>query len=174
MKRYISMFLIIIICFLLQTTLFQKIQLANVVPNLLIILIAASGFMYGRRLGMYTGIICGILSDFLYSDVIGMCILIYVLIGYLNGAAHKLYFKDDLSIPVSAIAVSDLIFSVLYYIFNFLLRGRLNILSYLKDIMLPELVYTVIVGVIIYKILYNLEEKMYPPVEVPLENKKPL
>lgn len=170
MKRYISMFLIIILCFLLQTTLFQNLKIANVAPNLLIILISSYGFMYGRKFGMISGIMCGILSDFIYNDIIGIYILIYVLAGYINGSAHKLYFKDDMSIPVFAVAVSDFFVNILFYTFNFLLRGRLNILVYMKNIILPELVYTVIIGVIIYKILNKLEDKMYPPVEVPLDS----
>ena len=128
MKRYISMFLIIILCFLLQTTLFQNLKIANVSPNLLIILISSYGFMYGRKFGMISGILCGIMSDFIYNDIIGIYILIYVLAGYINGSAHKLYFKDDMSIPVFAIALSDLFVNTLFYTFSFLLRGRLDIL----------------------------------------------
>ena len=126
--------------------------------------------MYGRKFGMISGILCGIMSDFIYNDIIGIYILIYVLAGYINGSAHKLYFKDDMSIPVFAIALSDLFVNTLFYTFSFLLRGRLDILVYMKNIILPELVYTVIIGVIIYKILNKLEDKMYPPVEVPLDS----
>lgn len=171
MKRYISMFLIIIICFLLQTTVMQNLKLANITPNLLIILVSASGFMYGRGFGIFSGLICGILCDLLYSNIIGIYILIYVLTGYANGILHKIYYKDDMLVPVFAIAASSLVSNLLFYTFNFLLRGRLNIFIYIKNIILPELVYTVVVGVIIYRILHKLEEKMYPPIEVPLESK---
>lgn len=171
MKRYISMFITIIVCFLLQTTLFQNLKLANVAPDFLVILVSASGFMYGRGFGMFSGLICGILCDLLYSNLIGIYILIYVLTGYINGLLHKIYYKDDMLVPVFAIAASSLFSNMLFYIFNFLLRGRLNILVYMTNIILPELVYTAVSGVIIYKILYRLEEKMYPPVEVPLESK---
>lgn len=170
MKRYISMFLLIILCFLLQTTLFQKLKLANVSPNLLIVMVSCAGVMYGRGLGMYSGILSGVLCDFLYSDIIGVYILIYVVAGYISGLVHKLYYKDDMAVPVFIIAASDLLANLLFYIICFLLRGRLDILVYMKDIILPELVYTVIVGILIYRILYWLEEKMYPPVEVPLES----
>lgn len=171
MKRYISMFLIIIVCFLLQTTVLQKLELANVTPDLLIILVSASGFMYGRSLGMFSGVICGILCDLLYSDIIGIYILIYSASGYLNGIVHKIYFKDDMLIPVIAISISDFFKNIVFYVFRFLLRGRLGILVYMENIILPELVYTIIAGIIIYKLLHRLEEIMYPPVEVPLENK---
>ena len=171
MKRYISMFLIIIICFLLQTTLLQNLKLANVTPDLLVVIVSASGFMYGRGLGIFSGLLCGILCDLLYSNIIGIYILIYVLIGYTNGILNKIYYKDDMLVPVFSIAASSLASNLLFYTFNFLLRGSLDVLIYMTNIILPELVYTVVIGVIIYKILHKLEEKMYPPVEVPLESK---
>lgn len=169
MKRYISMFILIVVCFLLQTTLFQSLQIANVIPNLLLVLVAASGFMYGRMMGMCSGILCGLLMDCLYSNVIGLGILMFVIIGYINGMANKLYFKDDMSIPLSAIVISDFIYGIMYYMFNYMLRGRLDFVSYFKGVILPEAVYTVIVGVLLYKFLHWLEDKMYPPVEIPLE-----
>lgn len=169
MKRYISMFLLIIICFLLQTTLFQKIKLANVSPDLLVVLVSAAGVMYGRGLGMYSGVLSGILCDFIYSDIIGLYILIYAVTGYVSGAANKLYYKDDMAIPVLVIAASDLLTNFMFYIICFLLRGRLDIFVYMRNIILPELVYTIIAGILLYKMLHWLEDKMYPPVEVPLE-----
>lgn len=168
MKRYISVFLMIIVCFVLQTTIFRHLKLSNIMPNLLVILAAASGFMYGRKLGIFAGFCCGAWVDLIYGDVIGISIVIFVIIGYVNGMANKLYFKDDLSVPLCAIALSDLLYGVLYYICNFLLRGRLDVLSYLLQVMIPEMIYTVLVGVILYKFMRWLEEKMYPVQEVQL------
>lgn len=170
MKRYISMFLLIIICFLLQTTLFQSIKIANVAPDLLVVLVSSAGVMYGRGLGMFSGVLSGILCDFIYSDLIGLYILIYVITGYISGAAHKLYYKDDMVVPVFVIAASDLLTNFMFYIICFLLRGRLDIFVYIRNIILPELVYTLIAGILLYKLLFWLEDKMYPPVEVPLES----
>ena len=96
MKRYISMFLLIIISFLLQTTLFQKIKLANVSPDLLVVLVSAAGVMYGKGLGMYSGVLSGILCDFIYSDIIGLYILIYVITGYVPGEGTYNYTLQDM------------------------------------------------------------------------------
>lgn len=169
MKRYISMFIMIIICFLLQTTLFPNLQLIHIMPNLLVVLTAASGFMYGRKFGMFTGFFCGIFTDCMYGDVIGICIFIYVIIGYFNGMTNKLYFKEDMAIPVLTIALSDLAYGLLYFVCFFLLRGRFTIISYFVNIIVPEMIYTVVLGIVIYKFLQWLEEKLYPPEEVPLE-----
>lgn len=173
MKRYLSMFVMIIVCFLLQTTIFPHLQLLHTMPNLLVVLSATSGFMYGRKFGMFTGFFCGLLSDCIYGNVIGISIIIFVAIGYINGMANKLYFKDDLSIPITAIALSDLMYGILYFVCFFLLRGRFTVFQYFAGVMVPEAVYTVVLGIVIYKLIYWLEEKLYPPEEVPLkqENK---
>lgn len=168
MKRYISVFLLSIVCFVLQTTVFQRLQFANVNPNFLIIITAASGFMYGRKLGMFSGVLGGLLMDTMYSGVIGINILLYAFIGYLNGMANKLYFKEDLYIPMLAIALSDFLYGLLFYICWFLLRGRLDLSYYLVHIIVPEIIYTTITGIILYMFMRHLEEWMNPEEEVSL------
>ena len=96
-KRYLSIFFMIVFCFLMQTTVLSHFKLTNIIPNLLVIMTSASGFMFGRRYGMFAGVICGGLMDLIYGDVVGVCIFIFVLIGFFNGLANKYYFKDDLS-----------------------------------------------------------------------------
>ncbi|MDD7403070.1 MAG: rod shape-determining protein MreD [Butyribacter sp.] len=169
MKRYISMFFIIIVGFLMQTSIFPNFQLINIMPNILVILTAASGFMFGRKVGIFSGFLCGALMDLMYGSVVGVGIFIYVLIGYVNGIANKLYFKDDLSIPLFAIAISDFGYGIMYYICYFLLRGRTDIFSYLIDIIIPEMIYTTLLGVLVYKFIHWLDDKMYPEEEVPLK-----
>lgn len=168
MKRCISLTILVIVCFVLQTSVFSHIRLSHIMPNLLVVLVSASGFMYGRKYGMFVGFICGGFVDLIYGEIIGVGIFIYVVIGYTNGLANKLYFKDDLSIPLFAVAVSDLLYGMLYYICHYLLRSRFDILFYIIHIMIPEMIYTVAVGIVIYKILQWLEDKLYPQQEVPL------
>lgn len=156
MKRFGIMLVIIILCFLLQSTFFKALALAEVVPNLLLIITVAVGYMRGRKEGMIIGLICGLLIDFVYGDVIGVCALIYMVIGYLNGIFNMLFYRDVLTIPILLIGVSDLIYNFLYYVFEFLLRSRLNLFFYIRRIMIPELVYTVLVSVLLYKLLHNL------------------
>lgn len=167
MKRYISMFLITILCFILQTTVLPGIELTHVMPNLLVIVTAIAGFMHGRKFGMVLGILSGILVDLMYSPVVGINIAIYVIIGYVNGMANKLYFKEDLSIPLIAIAISDLMYGFLYYICNFMMRGRLDLVSYFGNVMISEMIYTTLFGVVLYKFVQWLDEKLYPEKDVP-------
>ena len=94
MRRYIYLLLLNIVCFVLQTTVFRHLPLGGVVPNILIMITAASGLMYGRKLGMFSGFVGGLMIDAMFNSVIGLTILIYSFIGYVNGMLNKLYFKE--------------------------------------------------------------------------------
>lgn len=55
MKSKIVLFFTIIVCFLLQSTLLQKIAIGSITPNLLLILCVSMGLMRGRKSGLWTG-----------------------------------------------------------------------------------------------------------------------
>ena len=48
----------IIICFILQNTVFQALALASISPNLLVILTSSMGLMRGKKEGMLVGFFC--------------------------------------------------------------------------------------------------------------------
>ena len=76
--------------------------------------------------------------------------------GYLVGMCNEIYYRDELSVPIILIAISDFMFNFAYYVFNFLLRGRLDVLYYIRRTILPEVVYTVLVSVVLYQLLHSL------------------
>ncbi|MFA9463628.1 MAG: rod shape-determining protein MreD [Velocimicrobium sp.] len=156
MKRFVSTVFVILICFVLQTTIARSLALADVVPNLLLIVTVAYGYMGGEKEGIWVGLLCGLLMDLFFGSVIGLYALILMLIGFLNGLLNKLYYTDDLIIPLIIISISDLLYNFFYYIVEFLLRGRLDFFFYLRRIILPEVVYTVLVSVLLYRGLHTL------------------
>ena len=173
MKQGIATVLLVIVCYILQTTVFQYLQIAHVMPNLLLIITVANGYMHGRTYGMFTGFFCGIFIDMALSDVIGVCALIYMCIGFLAGYSNRIYYGDDFTVPMVLIGVGDLCYNFFYYVCMFLLRGRLNLSYYFGRIMLPELVYTVVVGILLYKFMHWLDSVLIPDAEeAGLENAK--
>lgn len=168
MKNYISMFIMIIVGFILQTTIFRELQIANVSPNILVILTAISGTMYGQYNGLFSGTICGLFVDLMYSSIIGVNIFIYAVIGFIAGMTNKIYIEDDFIFPITTIAVGDLIYGVLFYILKFLLRGRLYFWEYIKNTILPEMIYTIIIGIFVFKFAHWLDKKINPPIQVKL------
>lgn len=155
MKRLIGAFAIII-CFLLQSTLFQYIAFAGIVPNLMIMITSIFGFMEGRTDGMLVGFACGLLMDIFYGSVLGVNALIYLLIGYASGVANRGFYPDDIKFPILFIALSDTACLILTYITGFLFRARFNVGYYFIHLMLPELIYTIAVSIVFYIPLRNL------------------
>lgn len=168
MKNYISMFIMIIVGFVLQTTIFRSLQIADVSPNILVILAAIAGTMYGQYNGLFTGVVCGLFIDLMYSSVVGVNIFIYAVIGFIIGITNKVYIEDDIILPIMTITAGDLIYGALFYILKFLLRGRLELLEYIKNTILPELIYTVIIGVFVFKFARLIDKKLNPPKQVNL------
>jgi len=159
-KRLIVYFIEIIICFVIQSSMFHYIGLANVVPNMLLILVVSTSYMRGKMSGLLLGFFSGILVDIIFGRVIGLYALIYMLIGYLIGFSHKIYDKDDFTIPIVLVAISDIIYGFFYYVFEFLLRGRLNFLYYFRRIIFPEMIYTIAVSIFLYKLLHMINNRL--------------
>ena len=114
MKNYISMFIMIIVGFVLQTTIFRSLQIADVSPNILVILTAIAGTMYGQYNGLFTGVVCGLFIDLMYSSVVGVNIFIYAVIGFIIGITNKVYIEDDIILPIMTIRRFDIRSTVLY------------------------------------------------------------
>lgn len=160
MKRLLVYIVEILICFLIQSAMYDYISLADIMPNLLLILVASNAYMRGRMSGLVLGLCSGLLVDLTSgSYVIGVYALIYMLIGFCIGYTHRFYSNDDYTLPIIIIAVSDLLYGFLVYIFEFLLRGRLNFLYYLRRLILPEIIYTVAVSIFLYKLLHMIHNR---------------
>lgn len=151
---------LILLCFIMQTTLMQTFSIASVSPNLPVILTVSFALMRGRREGIFTGVLSGILMDLFYGPVLGFHALILAYVGYLNGCCYRIFYDDDIKMPVLLTSVSNLAYSLLVYAFQFLLRGRISLLFYLRRIIIPEVIYTALVTLAVYRLLLALNHKL--------------
>lgn len=160
MKRCITIGIIIVICFLLQCTVFHYIELAGVVPNLLLIVTMSFGLMRGRREGLLVGFFSGLLIDIFFGSILGPYAFIYMTLGYGNGFFHRIYYVEDVLLPMIMISLNDFIYNIIIYVVFFLMRNRLDFLGYLKDVMLPEMIYTILITLFFYKILVRINLRL--------------
>ncbi len=161
-KRVLSIlfFFIMFFCFLLQSTMFKQFSFGGISPNLLIITTTSIGFMRGEKQGLMAGFFCGLFIDIFFGEVIGLYALIYMYIGFLNGKFSRIFYPEDLKLPLALITLSDLSYGMICYIVLFLLRGRLNFPYFFLHIILPETVYTIVMSIILYPILLYLYKKL--------------
>lgn len=158
MQRKIVIAITIIVVFLLQSTVFQTFSFASISPNLLIVVTAAFGFMRGKKEGLFVGFFCGLIMDIFFGSILGFYALIYMYLGFINGIFKKIFYPEDIKLPVFLIASSNLAVSLLTYFVQFMFRGRFELGYYILHIIIPELVYTLILGVIIYFILLKINQ----------------
>ena len=160
MKRTLIYIVVILAAFLLQSTIFEFIALADIVPNMLIILTASIGLIRGRSEGCVVGFFCGLLMDISSGDYLGAYALCYMIIGFVLGYFNQIYYEEDITLPLILIGSADLLYGIFMYLVSFLVRGRFNLLFYLKRIILPELVYTVIVSIVVYRVILFICKKL--------------
>ncbi len=153
MRKILTLAITAIICFLLQTTVFQALKLAGISPNIILILVVSFGLMRGRTEGMLLGFFCGLLLDILYGGYLGIFAMVYLLIGYINGCFNHMFYADDVILPLGLIIANDLLLNLCIYILYFLLRNRLDFLFYLRYTILPEMIYTIVITLVLYKVL---------------------
>ncbi len=153
MRRVIMDTIFIVILFLLQSTVFKWLSLANISPNLMIVITASCGFMKGKTEGLLVGFFSGLLIDIFYGDIIGFYALIYMVTGYVNGFFNTIFYDEDVKFPMILIAASELAFGLIVYVFRFLLRNRLDFVYYLIHIILPELLYTIVITIVLYRVI---------------------
>lgn len=160
MARKIVLFIIISICFVLQTTVFQTLSFANIAPNLMIIVVSSFGLMRGRKEGMYVGFVSGLLIDIFCGFYLGIYALLYMYVGYINGFFRKRFYPEDIQQPLILVSASDILSNLVIYIVLFLTRNRYDFGYYLLNVIIPEWVYTMVITVFLYFILLKINQKL--------------
>ena len=156
LKKILIIALVIYVCFLLQTSIFSRYRLAGVTPNILICVVATYGFMKGRRQGILIGFFTGLLLDIFSGTLFGFYALVYMYIGLLNGLFKKQFFGDDLKLPMVLIGTSDLVYGLFSYLALYAINAQYDFTFYLMNIILPEVVYTLLVSIFVYYIILHI------------------
>lgn len=100
-RRKIVLFLLLLVCFIVQGTFLKVIAIGSISPNLILIFVVSFGFMRGKRTGIWTGFVCGLCCDLLGDGILGYYALIYLLIGFGAGCCCKLFYDDELRVPAA-------------------------------------------------------------------------
>ena len=160
MKRKGVILILIWICFILQSTVFKLQTISNVSPNLLLMMTVSIAFMQGKKEGILAGFVSGLFYDLFFGRILGIYSLLYMLIGYAVGHFAKIYFDEDVTIPVILVSAADLILNFIIYVFGFLLRGKLAFPTYFLSIILPEMIYTAVMTFIFYRLIYKINHAL--------------
>ncbi len=160
MLRKLIVALFIIICFVLQCSVFDSLAFAGIIPNLMIILTSSFGFMRGEKEGLVIGFFSGLLNDIFFGGFLGFYALLLMYIGYINGKFSRIFYPEDIKLPLALIVISDLSYGIICYILTFMLRSRFQFTYYFMHIILPEALYTIVVTLILYPVILRVNERL--------------
>lgn len=140
----------------MQTTVFRYVDFGGIVPNLLIILTAAFGFMRGDKSGALVGFFCGFLVDVFFGTYLGFYALIYMYLGFIIGKFNKIFYPENILLPLMLIVSSDFLFGFICYVLLFMFRNKYDLGYYMMNVIIPEVVYTTLVAIFLYPLLVRM------------------
>lgn len=149
--QILIIFIIIIVNFILQSTIIQNLNILGVVPNTTLIIVASISLLKGKRTGSIVGLGAGLLQDIMFSPTIGPNAFVYFFIGYFLGLSEQKIYKDSLFIPFVFTILSTLAYHGVYYILMYFLGVNIRFRFFLRDTVLLETLYNSILALPIYK-----------------------
>ena len=82
------------------------------------------------------------------------------MIGFGNGFFKRVFYDEDVKLPIALISVSEFLYSIAVYVFLFMLKSDFKFGYYLGHIIMPELVYTILVTLVLYQILLHINQSL--------------
>lgn len=160
MRRRLVNVILILLAFVIQTSLFPLVPYLVVSPNLLLIVIFSIAFVYGEIDGVVFGVLAGLLMDMFYSGPFGYFTIIYGWIGFINGFFSSYYYDDYIFLPMIMCTVNEVIYNMLLFIMRYIQRGKTDFFYYLRTLILPELILTVLFALLLYRGIIALNRKL--------------
>lgn len=162
-RIYIILFIIFLIIYILQANFFTWFNLANIKPNIFVILVLFIGLFAGRKTALTFGIIFGIFIDLFIGKNVGVTSVMLGIVGMLGGYFDKSFSKDSRITLMLMVVVSTFIYELgTYVINNFIMSANIEIIHFIKIIII-EMLFNAIIMIILYPLFqrlgYRIEEE---------------
>ena len=160
MRKNLIMVLLILGTFLVQSTLRAVIPAQYTIPDLLLILTCSMGLMRGKESGMLTGFFCGLLYDLFYGSVFGFTALCFLYIGFANGTLYKVFFDEDIRVPMATVGLSELAYKLALFVVEYFLYKRYRFGAYMKGMILPAVIASVLFSIFLYTLFRLINKRI--------------
>ena len=147
--KWIKTFLLLLVCFILQTTVVDWLQIFGIGPDLMIILIVSISIKYGPAAGCFWGFFAGFSQD-IYAPVewLGANTISMTVLGFVVGQLEERFLPLNLPAKVAGLAIGFVVCDMLYFMLTGLEKDVVTNLFFSKTI--PECIYTVVVGAVVF------------------------
>ena len=158
--RFFSLSIIIFFNFIISSTWLQYTAIFGIIPNLTLVIVVCYALLRDDTEAAIVGFLAGLLQDILFGQIIGISALLMMFTGFLAAKPFKEYYQENYIIPLVVVSIASLAYETAFYIINFLLLGRVNFIRYFGQIILPTAAYNILASIIIYRLIYALNQKL--------------
>ena len=151
---------IIIVNLILQSTIFQAIEIFGIKPNTAILIIVSYAILREDFEGSIVGFFVGLLTDLMFGYYIGLHALLGMLTGYLCGKPFRHFYKENYLMPIILTAASVTLYEFIFYVVNFMLKGRTEFDYYLAKVIIPEILYSTALSAFVYRLMLAVNTKL--------------
>ena len=150
MRRVLVIAGILLFSIVLQSTIFARINLFGVIPDLILVVTVCFGLLYGSLSGLYVGLAGGFLLDLAGGGILGINVLTKALLGYGAGYVGKTVFKDNIFIPLATVAIATLAGEITAFLFLTAFGWQGRFFNYLFTTILPLTFYHLLLTAPVY------------------------
>ena len=151
---------LILVNYVLQTTLWPELAILGVTPDTALIFIVSYGMLRGEVEGALFGLAAGFLMDIFGGEYMGVYALMGFLVGYVSGKPFKDFFKDNYFLPFFVVLAITVVYQYALYVINFMFRGQLDFWFYTRAIIFPKTVYTAALAIPLYGLLHFINKRV--------------
>lgn len=121
----------------------------DIKPNFLLIFALCLAVIDSLNVALVYGIISGFLLDLSGSITFGSNLLLLMYFVLLCGIIFNVYFTPNYFVGVIFVSISTLVYEFVFYLFNFTIWGKGDLLYALRKLMIPEFLYNTLFVIII-------------------------
>jgi len=150
---------IILLNFILQGTLFYRFSIFGVFPNTAIVIIVCFSLFSNKNKGASYGFVIGILQDILYGQALGIYALIYMIIGYCIGLINRKVFKDNLIISFFITTVATIFYIIMNIASLYVLGLEVSYSDFINISSIIQILYNSIISIFAYLYVIKMKKK---------------
>ena len=161
-RRVVSIAAVVVTALLLQSTVFAKLRLFGIRPELLYFVTIAIALLEGPNEGATVGFASGLAQDFLMNEPKGLTALTLTLLGYAVGMFRQFIVSPSPLVPTIVVAVGTAAGIAFYEIVSVLLGNFHEEAAYGVKVALLTAAYNAVLTPILYPVLRRITQGSRP------------
>ena len=152
--RVIIIGAVLVVGVLLETTVASRIAVFGIAPDIMLSIIVSYSILRGDVEGAAAGITGGLLMDVALGQAMGLFAMLGLLVGYFAGKPFRDFYRESYLLPMFITGAVAVVYGLALYMFNTLTIAYVGMFAHMAAVILPMAVYTMVVSIIVYRILY--------------------